>query len=150
MIRYALKCSAGHSFESWFQSADAYDTLRARKLVACPDCAGTDVDKAIMAPRIRPSRSAAAVPSEPSADPAPDLSTPRDNRAAAIAKLRKEVEKNSDYVGMNFAKEARAIHDGEAPDRAIYGEAKPEEAVKLLEDGVPVMPLPFVPKARAN
>jgi hypothetical protein len=79
-----------------------------------------------------------------------DLSTPANDQETALAKLRDEVEKNSEYVGMNFASEARAIHDGDAPGRAIYGEAKPGDAKKLIEDGVPVAPLPFTPKNKTN
>ena len=67
-----------------------------------------------------------------------------------LEKLRAHVEKNSDYVGMSFAAEARAMHEGSKPERAIYGEAKPEEARKLLEEGIPVTPLPFLPRHKAN
>lgn len=144
MIRYALKCAEGHGFESWFQSADAYDTLRGRSLVECPHCGDTEISKAMMAPPVRPGRAAKAAPEAPVPAAAPDP------KAQAIAKLKAEIEAKSDYVGMSFAKEARAIHEGEAPERAIYGEAKPEEAKKLLEDGVPVAPLPFIPKSRTN
>lgn len=144
MIRYTLKCAEGHSFESWFQSADAYDTLRGRSLVTCPDCGDATIEKAVMAPQVRPARTAAKT------DPKTPLSDGNDPREVALAELRKHVEANSDYVGMNFAAEARAIHDGTAPERAIYGEANPKEAKKLIEDGVPVAPLPFVPKARSN
>lgn len=99
-----------------------------------------------MAPRVRPGRKAAAT-----AEPTPPaLSEPDTEKARALAELRQKIESNSDYVGMNFAAEARAMHDGEAPHRSIYGEAKPDEAIKLLEDGVPVAPLPFTPKARTN
>ncbi|MEM9435129.1 MAG: DUF1178 family protein [Pseudomonadota bacterium] len=144
MIRYALKCGDGHAFESWFQSAEAYDTLRARHLVTCPDCGNAEVSKAMMAPPVRPGRTSAKQ------DEAPVPVPKQDPRKEALAKLKAEIEANSDYVGMSFAKEARAIHDGTAPERAIYGEAKPEEAKKLLEDGVPVAPLPFIPKSRTN
>lgn len=69
---------------------------------------------------------------------------------AALAKLRKDVEDNSDDVGLGFAQEARKMHDGEVPERAIYGTAKLEDAKKLIEDGVPVAPLPFMPKRKTN
>ena len=82
--------------------------------------------------------------------PKPDLRTPRDPREAALERLRRHVEENSDYVGMSFAAEARAMHEGLAPERAIHGEAKPEEARKLIEDGIPVAPLPFRTRERAN
>lgn len=71
-------------------------------------------------------------------------------RAAALTKLKAEVEANSDYVGKSFAKEARAMHLGEAPERAIYGEAKIEDAKSLIEDGIPVLPLPFRPTRKSN
>ncbi|MFV2053247.1 DUF1178 family protein [Aliiroseovarius sp. YM-037] len=144
MIRYALKCANDHSFESWFQSAEGFDKLQAAGMVACPDCGHTDVSKAIMAPRVTPGRDKVSEPGTGA------LTTPDDEKQAALAKLKAEIEANSEYVGMNFATEARAIHDGDAPTRAIYGEAKPEEAKSLIEDGVPVAPLPFTPNRKTN
>jgi len=149
MIRYALKCSEDHGFDSWFQSAEAFEKLLGSNMVACPVCGSDKVEKAIMAPRVRPARSKAQLPAKPAA-PKPDLTTPATEAEQALAKLRKEVEKNSDYVGLSFASEARKMHDGEVPHRSIYGEAKPDEAKKLIEDGVPVAPLPFIPNRKTN
>lgn len=137
MIRYQLKCDNGHQFESWFQSAVAFDKLRGAGMVGCTDCGSTTVEKAIMAP---------AVAKEATAP----LSTPGNDREKALAKLRTEVENNSEYVGMGFAKEARAIHTGDAPERAIYGEARTAEAIALIEEGISVTPLPFKPRRQAN
>lgn len=128
MIRYALKCPNGHRFESWFQSGTAFDSLKAAGHVACPECGATQVDKAPMAPSV------AAAP-------------PEDH---PLAKLRREVEAKSDYVGTRFAAEARKMHDGDAPARPIHGEARIDEARALIEDGVPVLPLPFLPTRRVN
>jgi hypothetical protein len=149
MIRYALKCSADHGFDSWFQSAGAYDALLGAGRVACPVCGSTEVAKSLMAPAVRSSRGAAGVP-EVVSQPAGPLAAPGSDVEAALAELRRQVEANSDYVGLNFAAEARRIHAGEAPERSIYGEAKPDEARKLFEDGVPVAPLPFMPPRRVN
>lgn len=135
MIRYALKCEAGHAFESWFKSAEAFDGLVAGRHVACPDCGSVRVDKALMAPAVV----AKAAPL-----------TAQDPREAALAELRRKVEENADYVGVNFVSEARAMHSGERPERAIYGEARPEEAIQLLQEGVPVAPLPFLPTRKTN
>ena len=142
MIRYALECDREHGFDSWFQSADAYDKVAAAGMVSCPECGSTRVRKALMAPDVRPARGAPGAPAlpAPTADP----------RAAALAELRRRVEEGSDYVGMNFAAEARAIHAGEAPERAIWGEARIDEARGLIEDGIPVAPLPFHPKSKTN
>ena len=137
MIRYDLKCDKGHAFDSWFASAAAYDRLAAAGHVACPDCGSASVTKALMAPSV------ARAEERP-------LSAPRDPREAALADLRRHVEENSDYVGLSFAAEARAMHEGRAPERAIHGEAKPDEARKLIEEGVPVLPLPFLPPRKAN
>lgn len=139
MIRYALKCDNDHGFESWFGSADDYDRLRAAGHVMCPDCGSSRVGKALMAPSVTPSPEKRG-----------KLTKPANEHEAALAELRRQIEENSDYVGMNFAAEARAMHDGEVPERSIYGEARVDEARKLLEDGIPVAPLPFRPKARAN
>ena len=132
MIRYALSCDNDHRFESWFQSADAYDTLHRAGHLACAVCGSSGVSKAIMAPAVSTSEIAVRAPKTP------------------LEQLRAKVEAESDYVGLQFAAEARAIHDGTAPERAIYGEARADEARKLLEDGIPVMPLPFIPTKRTN
>ncbi len=79
-----------------------------------------------------------------------DLSAPMSEAETALTKMRKDVEDNSDYVGLSFADEARKMHDGDAPERAIYGEAKLDDAKKLIEDGVPVVPFPFMPKRKTN
>lgn len=144
MIRFNLRCAEAHDFESWFASGEAYDSLRAGGQVACPICGSKDVEKAIMAPRVRTARGKA----QPTADGA--LSKPANKAEAELAKLRAHVEENSDYVGMSFSAEARKMHDGEIPPRSIYGEAKPAEAKKLIEDGVPVAPLPFIPQRKTN
>ncbi len=136
MVRYSLSCAEGHGFESWFASATAFDDLAARGLLACAQCGSPKVEKALMAPAVGTSR-------EP-------LAAPRTPREEMLARIRQHVEETSDYVGPSFAAEARAIHDGLSPERSIWGEAKPEEARALLEDGISVAPLPFLPKRQAN
>ncbi|WP_171094114.1 MULTISPECIES: DUF1178 family protein [unclassified Ruegeria] len=151
MIQYALKCSEGHTFDSWFQSAEAYDKLAAAGMVTCGVCGCERVEKAIMTPRVRPARNAQPkLQQPPSAEEKIDVATPSPEIEKVLAEMRRHVEENSDYVGKDFASEARKIHLGEAPDRAIYGEAKPDEAKSLIEDGVPVAPLPFVPSRKTN
>lgn len=139
MIRYALKCDRDHGFESWFKTSAAFDALKASGHVACPVCGSTAVEKALMAPTVRPPE-----------EGRPQLRDPASPMEEAMAALRREVEANSEYVGLGFAAEARAIHAGEAPGRSIYGEARPEEARALLEEGVPVAPLPFMPPRKTN
>lgn len=135
MIRYTLKCTSDHSFDSWFQSAAAFDSLAAAGHVACPVCGATTVEKALMAPRV-------AVGA--------DLSAPGSEAEKALADLRRKVEENSEYVGVNFVAEARKMHEGSVPERSIYGEARPEEAIKLLDEGVRLAPLPFMPSRKTN
>ncbi|MHC0053285.1 DUF1178 family protein [Actibacterium sp. D379-3] len=146
MIRYAMNCKQGHRFESWFQSAEAFEKLQAAGMVACAVCGGSEVEKGLMAPRIGAATAATA------SDAAPErpLSAPASPAEQALTELKRKIEANSDYVGRDFAKEARRIHDGDAPARAIYGEAKLDEARKLIEDGVPVAPLPFMPGRKSN
>ena len=148
MIRYALKCTSDHAFESWFQSADAFDKLESSGMIVCPSCGSVDVAKAIMAPKVRPARSVAKMPL-PAKSETP-LTGPKSESETALAKMKKQVEENSDYVGVSFAAEARKMHDGDVPMRSIYGEARLDEAKKLLEDGVPVAPLPFIPQRKTN
>ncbi len=118
MVRYSLSCADGHLFESWFQSATAFDDLAARGLLTCAECGSPKVEKTLMAPSVATRE---------------DLSKPQNPREAMLAAMRRHVEENSDYVGLSFAAEARRIHEGEAPERNIWGEAKPEEARALLE-----------------
>ncbi|MDF0600413.1 DUF1178 family protein [Psychromarinibacter sp. C21-152] len=156
MIRYTLRCPDDHRFESWFASAEAFETLQASGMVACPDCGSAQVEKSLMTPGVRTARKAAAPPApaeEKTAQTAPaerPLAAPSSELEAKLAELRRHVEKTSDYVGLGFAAEARRMHDGEIPHRSIYGEAKPDEARKLIEDGVPVAPLPFRPTRKSN
>ncbi|WP_373353672.1 DUF1178 family protein [Pseudoroseicyclus sp. CXY001] len=140
MIRYALSCAEGHEFESWFASADAYDTLAATGHLSCAVCGSPKVSKRLMAPAV-----AAEEPADKSR-----LGTPRTEVEQALAEYRRKVEAESDYVGLSFAEEARAMHDGDRPKRSIYGEARLEEAKRLIEDGIPVAPLPFRPRAKSN
>jgi len=147
MIRYALKCSANHPFDSWFANAEAYESLKSAGLVACPACGDTKVEKSLMSPGVQPARSAASKLPEPRPAAALPEAPQVDQR---LAELRKHVEANSDYVGLEFAAQARKMHDGDIPHRSIYGEAKPDEAKKLVEDGVPVAPLPFAPTRKTN
>jgi len=139
MIQFSLKCPNDHRFDSWFQSAEAYDKLAAAGMVSCAVCGAEGVQKAPMAPRVAASR-----------EEDRPLSQPRSAAEQAVAELRRRIEAGSEDVGRNFAREARAIHEGDAPDRAIRGEARMDEARKLLEDGVPVMPLPFMNSRKTN
>ena len=144
MIRFQLKCDNDHSFESWFASTDAFEKVQSAGMVACPTCGSEQVSKSLMAPQVSTSRKKAA-----EKEVAP-LSAPASEVEAKLAAIKREVEKNSDYVGMSFASEARKMHDGDIPLRSIYGEAKPDEAKKLVEDGVPVAPLPLLPQRKTN
>lgn len=144
MIQFTLKCANDHRFVSWFQSGPAFDKLHAAGMVSCAICGSTEVSKAMMAPRVSTAEA-------PDAQPAKTLlSEPASAAEQALAEMRKFVEEKSDYVGKDFATEARAIHDGDAPARPIWGEAGKEDAKKLVEDGVPVAPLPFTPTRKSN
>lgn len=135
MIRYSLKCANGHGFESWFGSSEDFDTLKAQGQLTCAVCGSSDIEKALMAPKVASEG---------------ELSTPASDVEAKMAEMKAHIEANSENVGLRFADEARAMHDGDVPHRQIHGEAKPEEAKKLIEDGVPVMPLPFMPTRKVN
>ena len=145
MIKYSLICAEKHRFDSWFASAGAFESLQGAGMINCAICGSPKVEKAIMAPTVQSGAPA------PKADVVTrPLSTPATPAEAALAELRKKVEAESDYVGGDFASEARAINDGESPQRSIHGEANPQEARKLIEDGIPVMPLPFMAGRKTN
>jgi hypothetical protein len=157
MIRYNLRCDRDHAFESWFQSSSAYESQEKRELVSCPACGSTKVERAIMAPQIvakkgRERVEPAPAPSTP-ADVAAPASTPlmmaqeRELRAK-LKELRDHIVKNADNVGERFPKEARKMHYGDIEHRPIYGEASPEEARSLIDEGVEVSPLPVLPDDR--
>ena len=160
MIRYNLRCERGHTFESWFQSSSAYETQEKRKLVNCPACGSAKVERAIMAPQIVSKKGrdnaapAPAVPTDVAAtEVATQGSTPllmaqeRELRAK-IKELRDHIVKNADNVGERFPNEARKMHYGDIEHRPIYGEASPEEARSLIDEGVEVSPLPVLPDDR--
>jgi len=156
MIRYALNCDQGHSFESWFANSGAYDKQAKRGLVTCPVCGSAKVEKAIMAPNLAPSPSLSGAaeprpPAHPPTTPAPPK-TPVAMMSAAerelrhkLKELRDHITKNAHYVGPRFPEEARKIHYGEAEHRSIYGEASSEEAQQLQEEGIEFHPLPILP-----
>jgi hypothetical protein len=139
MIKYALGCAEGHSFDSWFPSSGAFEKQRKRGLVACPECGDIHVEKAIMAP---------AVVGAERTGGGKDIEVSTDDRRRhvreSMRKLRREIEANTDDVGARFPQVARAIHDGDEPERAIRGQASLEEAKALIEDGVGVLPLPIL------
>jgi hypothetical protein len=161
MIRYTLRCDRGHAFESWFQSSSAYESQEKRKLVNCPVCGSAKVERAIMAPQIVSKKGrdiAAPEPaSAPALAPAADVTAPastplmmaqeRELRAK-LRELRDHIVKNADNVGERFPNEARKMHYGDIEHRPIYGEASPDEARSLIEEGVEVSPLPVLPDDR--
>ena len=157
MIRYNLRCDRGHAFESWFQSSSAYESQEKRKLVSCPACGSVKVERAIMAPQIvsKKNKDSANVTPSPAAstEVAAPASTPlmmaqeRELRAK-LKELRDNIVKNADNVGERFPNEARKMHYGDIEHRPIYGEASPDEARSLIEEGVEVSPLPVLPDDR--
>jgi hypothetical protein len=163
MIRYTLRCDHEHIFESWFQDSAAYDSQVKRKLVSCPVCESVKIEKAIMAPRIvgkkgreraepvtppAPAPAVAAPAETPTAGSTPLLMAQERELRAKIKELRDHIVKNADNVGEKFPNEARKMHYGDIEHRPIYGEASPEEAKSLIEEGVDVSPLPVLPDDR--
>lgn len=164
MIHYQLRCTAGHAFDGWFQDSAGFDKLARVGLVECPHCGSAQVERALMAPAIRKGRrkalpapiveaeataaapTTADLPAQPVAQPAAFGPMPA-QLVALLQRMRAEVEKNCDYVGRDFAEQARRIHDGESDARGIYGEATHAEAEALVEDGIDISRLPWVPRA---
>jgi hypothetical protein len=155
MILYRLQCKKGHQFEAWFASSAAYDKQAKREQLSCPKCGTSKVSKALMAPAV-PKRRSRAKP-RPEAPP-PAIAEParpetyrlaaHGELAAAMRRLRAEIESKSEYVGPRFPEEARKIHHEEAPPRGIHGEATAEEAKALSEEGIEFFPLPILPEDR--
>ena len=159
MIRYSLICEKTHDFEIWFKNSADYDKQQKRKLVTCPACNSAKVEKALMAPSL--GRGAKKGVNTPAPEVAPPEAAPAENMTpvamvspqqrefrAKLKELRDHLTKNAENVGGKFPEEARKIHYGEAEHRSIYGEASPQEAKDLLEEGVELHPLPVLPDER--
>ncbi len=153
MIHYQLRCGQAHEFDGWFKDSASFETQAKRGLVECPECGGTDIARALMAPALG-KREALPVPITPPPAEAPaaapeKVATGRlpAQMLAALQRMRAEVEKNCDYVGPAFADKARAMHRGEAEPKSIYGETTEEQAESLAEEGISVAKIPWVPRA---
>ena len=155
MIHYALICEKGHEFESWFADSAAFDKQVKRKLIACPHCGSGKVDKAIMAPRLAsgkkrkaPAEAPVAAPAAPEKAPVAMISPQEQEFRVKLKELREHLTKNADNVGQKFPEEARKMHYGEIEHRSIYGEASPQDAKELAEEGIEFHPLPILPDER--
>ena len=156
MIRYALACDKRHEFEIWFKNSADYDRQRKRDLVTCPNCGSAKVEKMIMAPALgRSSKSRLAPPPEPATPAAPEATSPvammspqEHEFRKKLKELREHLTKNADNVGAKFPEEARKMHYGEIEHRSIYGEASPQDAKELHDEGIEFHPLPILPDER--
>jgi hypothetical protein len=158
MIRYALICDRGHDFESWFADSAAFDKQVKRKLVNCPLCGSVKVEKAIMAPSLAGARKrerqsepvSTPLPAAPALDKSPvAMISPQEREIRTkLKELRDHLTKNADHVGAKFPEEARKMHYGETEHRSIYGEASPQQAKDLAEEGIEFHPLPILPDER--
>ena len=166
MIKYALICDQGHTFESWFSNAEGYESQVKRGFVECPTCQTKQVSKAMMAPAVSTSRRKDAIAAQTAAmlaqaaSPPPAAAAPEPARPVAlldesqqalramVRELHEKLTENSTDVGDRFTTEARDMQSGDTPLRPIHGRATLEEAKALIEEGVPVMPLPTLPDER--
>ncbi|MCO5059268.1 MAG: DUF1178 family protein [Rhizobiaceae bacterium] len=137
MISFSIVCENDHDFEAWFRNGDDFDAQRRRKLIACPACGSTKVEKALMAPAVSTGRRKEKM--------ALAIGTEQRKAMAKLKELTEKLKQGADYVGDKFADEARKIHFGETEARGIYGEATVDEARSLHEDGVEFLPLPNIP-----
>ncbi|MFT8775582.1 MAG: DUF1178 family protein [Gluconacetobacter liquefaciens] len=144
MICYQLRCDAGHEFEGWFPGSAAFDDQARRNLLSCPQCGTSDVVRALMAPAVR--TAPARVPE--TARPSPETGTAIPAAMmAAMQRVRQYVEERCENVGDKFAEEALKIHHGDGEQRGIYGRASEEDCDRLVEEGVEIMAIPWVPRA---
>jgi hypothetical protein len=140
MIVFDLACPASHVFEVWFASSADYEDQRGRGLLSCPLCGSAEIGKAPMAPAVQgKNRDTVAGP-----DPKQLL--------AALAAAQAKALERSTWVGRRFAEEARSMHLGETEARPIHGQATPNQARALADEGVPIapLPLPIAPPDEAN
>ena len=153
MIHYQLKCRQNHDFDGWFKDSASFETLAGRGMVECPTCGDTQVCRALMAPALAIRAEQPSPPPGPATSPAPPPAVAGggmpDHVRAMLQRLRSEVEKHCDYVGPQFAEEARKIHRGESARRGIYGETTGVEAESLAEEGIEVARIPWVQRAES-
>jgi hypothetical protein len=148
MIHYQLRCAQDHGFDGWFKDSAAFEAQADRGLVACPVCGETKVNRALMAPKVARRRETVDQSGQAQAERQPETQAVMpDAMRAALQRLRAEVEKRCDYVGSDFAEEARRMHRGESERAGIYGEATPDQAEALAEEGVQVARIPWLPRA---
>ena len=162
MIRYSLNCDRKHAFEVWFKNSADYDQQRKRGLVSCPACGSTKVDKALMTPSLgRGGKKSASAPPPETTIPQPEapvavepkspvaIMSPQEREfRSKLKELRDHLIKNAEDVGGKFPEQARKMHYGEIEHRSIYGEASPQEAEDMLDEGIEFHPLPVLPDER--
>lgn len=157
MIHYALSCNNGHDFDGWFRNSSDFEGQAERGLVVCPACGASEVRKRLMAPAVSKGADRKTARSDAPADvgsvTASSKVAPTVSAAGIDPKileklraLKREVVSKADYVGSDFAEEARKIHYGEAEERGIYGEASRDSVRELTDEGIPVLPLPVLPE----
>jgi len=139
MILFDLQCEKGHKFECWFASSANYEEQLKNKLIICPYCNSTKIQKSLMAPNINTKNSKKTNKQK----------LAQNGLENQIKKFKKYIEKNTDNVGKNFAEEARKIYYGETQSRPIRGESTEKEAQELIEEGVPFSQLPWHSKEDA-
>ena len=165
MIKYSLICDQGHTFESWFSNAEGYETQVKRGFVECPACQSKQVTKALMAPSVSTSRrkekiaaqimaSQMSAAPDPAPTPAPEpqpmalLDEGQQAMRNMMREMHRKMTENSTDVGDRFVTEARDMQSGDIPTRPIHGRASLEDAKALIEEGIPVLPLPTLPDER--
>ncbi len=170
MIHYQLVCDARHEFDGWYSDSAGFERLAAARLIDCPFCGSTQVARALMAPAVKTRKAEPAVPAPPpppsfgsgsGSEPSTAIAVAPPGGAVAVSggaklpdhmramllRVREEIEKRCDYVGADFAAEARRIHKGDSARTGIYGETTPEEAEALAEEGIDIASIPWVPRA---
>jgi hypothetical protein len=148
VIHYTLVCGQAHPFDGWFPSSSGFEQQADAGLVECPVCGDTKITRGLMAPAVPRKGNSLPVAQAQSTPPVAVAGEKiPDQVRVVLQRLRAEVETHCDYVGDQFAEEARRIHNGDSDKRAIYGETTPEEAEALAEDGIEVAKIPWVPRA---
>jgi len=135
MIRYSLRCEQDHDFDMWFADSATFDALVQDDHVMCPECGSAQVRKALMAPGIAKGQQARAVPDAPA----------RREIAKMISEYRAKVMAETTDVGRRFPEKVRDMHEGLIDHAPVRGQATPEEAKSLVEDGIGILPIPVEP-----
>ena len=151
MIKYSLKCSENvcskkEPFDGWFQNSSSFEKQIKAGYISCPYCGSLKVRKNLMTPSVKNTKKISSKINSKKIkhDELFEKTNKQFDMMVVLRNIKKEIQKNAEFVGNNFAKEAKAIHEGKSKERAIYGQAKTKDLEELKSKNIDVIAVPWV------